>query len=303
MLSILIPVFNFDIRELVAALRKQAIKLNIDFEIRCYDDASNQNFSQLNKTVASFDKVIFQRLEKNIGRSAIRNKLAADAAFDNLLFMDCDSKLPDDDFLKKYIEKTDHQSIIYGGRSYETQPPTDHKKYLRWKYGIGREAIPFAIRVKNPYDSFMTNNFLVPKKTFLKIGLDEAMKGYGHEDTKFGYMLLLQHIPIIHINNPLIHIGLEDTDEFLEKTNEGLKNLLYLYRQQHIPLSHLRSIRLLRYFNFLNRSGTRKAFLFVYQMMSATVEKNLNSGNAKLFYFDLYRLGKFTELSLRSNNE
>lgn len=299
MLSILIPVFNFDIRELVAALHRQATLLHLDFEIRCYDDASDERFYQLNKSVASLDKVIFQRLEKNIGRSAIRNKLASEAAFDNLLFLDCDSRLPDDDFLKRYVEKTDHESLIYGGRSYEVQPPSDPKKYLRWKYGIGREAIPYSVRVKHPYDSFMTNNFLVPKKTFLKIGLDEEMKGYGHEDTKFGYMLLLQHIPIIHINNPLIHIGLEDTGEFLEKTNEGLKNLLYLYSRQHVPMSHLRSIRLLRYYNLLNKSGAKNIFLFFYRMVDSPVEKNLNSAKAKLFFFDLYRLGKITELSRR----
>src|SRR5206468_3784509 len=132
-------VFNFDIRAFVTALHEQAVRLNIDFEIRCYDDASEEEFYQLNKTVTTLNKVVFERLAKNIGRSAIRNKLANEAIFDNLLFMDCDSRLPDDDFLKRYIEKTDGQSLIYGGRSYEAKPPTDGKKFLRWKYGIGRE--------------------------------------------------------------------------------------------------------------------------------------------------------------------
>ena len=51
MLSILIPVYNYDCSELVAALDKQAVRLNINYEILVADDASEESFRQRNRVI------------------------------------------------------------------------------------------------------------------------------------------------------------------------------------------------------------------------------------------------------------
>ncbi len=79
MLSVLIPVFNEDIRNLVNDLNNQLVELGFIFEIRVYDDGSHENIRDLNKEIASNDSIIYEELPKNIGRSAIRNKLAKEA--------------------------------------------------------------------------------------------------------------------------------------------------------------------------------------------------------------------------------
>src|SRR5690606_8700430 len=53
-------------------------------------------------------------------------------------------------------------------------------------------------------------------------------KGYGHEDTYFGYQMEMKKIPVVHIENPVLHNKLEDNLMFLSKTEMALDNLLRL---------------------------------------------------------------------------
>ena len=86
MLSILIPVYNYDIFPLVKMLNEEAIRLEVIFEILCLDDASDDMEIQIcNKAVQKFNNCIFEILAENIGRSEIRNKLAEKAHFENLI--------------------------------------------------------------------------------------------------------------------------------------------------------------------------------------------------------------------------
>ena len=71
-LSICVPVFNFDVTELVKKLDKQAGLLSVPFEIVCIDDCSDEKFIKINKEICSkYGKYI--ELKENIGRSKIRN--------------------------------------------------------------------------------------------------------------------------------------------------------------------------------------------------------------------------------------
>jgi len=139
-LSILIPVYNYDVVSLVKKLHEQAMELNISFEIICLDDASNL-FTNENQQINQFHNGSFVILEKNIGRSAIRNLLAEKAAYQNLLFLDADTFPVHENFLLNYISKIDNrEKIIYGGILYEKSKPSK-EKLLRWIYGAKREAL------------------------------------------------------------------------------------------------------------------------------------------------------------------
>jgi glycosyltransferase involved in cell wall biosynthesis len=260
MLSILIPIFNFDIRPLVADLHGQCEASGIGYEIICFDDGSTPKFKQMNQEIWKLPNVIYRDMPQNLGRSAIRNALGKAARFDYLLFMDCDSKVVSNDFVKKYagftrigfntwiprdesalasLEDSTEASprpgvpnaLVYGGRCYDKTPPNDASLYFHWYYGRHREQTNAAERSRSPYHGFMTNNFMVPKSIFLDILFDESLRQYGHEDTLFGLELMKRNVPILHIDNPLEHIGLESVEVFLRKTDKGIENLAFLYEQ------------------------------------------------------------------------
>ena len=61
MLSILIPIYNFKVMDVVLELKAQAKKLDIPFEILCFDDASstNKNTNSILKTEANIQYLEF----------------------------------------------------------------------------------------------------------------------------------------------------------------------------------------------------------------------------------------------------
>ena len=92
MLSVCIPVYNFDVTELITDIRNQINTDDLDAEIIFIDDASQEEMRQRNEIVKSLtDHYIL--LEKNIGRSKIRNLFLKYSKSDYLLFLDCDGKL------------------------------------------------------------------------------------------------------------------------------------------------------------------------------------------------------------------
>ncbi|MES2628947.1 MAG: glycosyltransferase [Bacteroidota bacterium] len=231
MLSILIPVYNFDVRLLVAELYEQVNELDIEFEIRCYDDGSYFDFRMNNQRIAAYPNVTYRELPENIGRSKIRNLLAKDAKFDSLIFLDCDSLCEKGNFIKTYLDLNDGKTVICGGTRYAAETPQDQSLVLHWKTGREREITPLEERRSRPYRSFKSNNFFIPKQVFEKVSFNEDLVKYGHEDTLFGQHLKQHKIPILQIENPVLHLGLKGTHHFIESTHHAVENLAYLIKQ------------------------------------------------------------------------
>src|SRR5690554_6669905 len=168
MISILIPTYNFNVYPLVKQLHTQAATLKIDFEITVYDDCSSIPVREIEK-INNLPHSSFSILKKNIGRSAIRNLLATEAKNPNLLFLDADTKIMKDDFLKNYIDEIPKKyQIIYGGIRYQGSAPTKNEK-LRWLSGVKREALAVEERQKQPHLRFLTLNFLIHKSVFSQL--------------------------------------------------------------------------------------------------------------------------------------
>lgn len=292
MLSVCIPIFNFDVNLLVTHLHEQCVNAGIEFEILCIDDASDKKYVEFNSNISNLKNVNYTLLEENVGRSKIRNLLAQNARYNSLLFLDCDSELVDNDFIKRYVDSIKEGAVIYGGRCYRNQPSEEANEYFRWWYGINREVISVQERKKSPYHSFMTNNFLIPKNTYLSIKLDENLKGYGHEDTLFGIELENQNVSICHINNPLCHIGLEEFDEFLRKTKEGIKNLVFLSNKKMLS----EEVRLLKFYKKIKAFGLDKSVLKYYQKNEQKIITKLQEKECNLKWFDVYKLGYLISL-------
>jgi len=295
MLSILIPTYNYDVTSLVANLQQQCLKIkDLVFEILVYDDGSSL-FRNENEHINSFPHCNCTFLEKNIGRSAIRNRLARDASYENLLFLDADVQLIQDTFISHYLKVIyEHHNfeVVYGGIVYQSRKPAPIQ-LLRWVYGNRREALTAQKRNENRYVSFLTLNFLIKKSVFEKVRFNEDIPNLRYEDLLFSFHLMKQNIRIAHIDNQVVHNGLETSSVFLSKTNESLIGLKYLLDHELIPLHYARITSAYYTLKKLRLTGLLR-FLFSYG--KKFIEKNLLGTRPSLFLYDIYRLGYFSTL-------
>ena len=286
MISVLIPVYNFDVRPLVESLARQCSALGLPWEIVCLDDGSTEAFRSMNRSLQAIPGVRYEEMPQNVGRSAIRNQLADRASFPYLLFMDCDSAVLHSDYMAQYAAQWQPDAVLYGGRVYAAEPPENADFLLHWTVGKAREEWSAERRAKRPWHAFMTNNFLIPKEIFQSIRFDERLREYGHEDTLFGMELERRQVPVLHLDNPLEHIGLENAEVFLQKSELAVRNLLWL-REQGIVLP----TRLLTMSRFLEKVGLRRLLRFVLGRWEAYFRRNLLSNKPVLRYLDALKLG------------
>jgi hypothetical protein len=282
--------------DLVHEISIQAVKAKVLFEVIVIDDASHEDFKIINRKITQFEGVTYIEEKKNLGRSKIRNKLADISKYNHLLFLDCDSKIVRKNFLINYLRNLDTETVIYGGREYDSMNPEDGKYKLHWLHGIKREQIPAIVRAEVPNKSFMTNNFIISKKAFNKVRFNEMIKGYGHEDTLFGYDLAAVDIVVRHIDNPVIHLGLESNEEFLRKTKEGIKNLKRIMTINGNTKKLIKDITLLAYYKKIKTLRLTRFFSFIYAKSENHLSKNLLSSNPSLILFDFYKLGYLCSL-------
>lgn len=294
MLSILIPTYNFDITALVKALHQQCKTCGIPFEILCFDDGSQSAFKAKNQSIATLDKVDYQELPNNLGRAKIRNVLGKAAQYPYLLFMDCDSEVTNNQYINNYLNKLNPNTLLYGGRVYENNPPKDYEKRLHYFHGKIREEILTEERKIRPYHSFMTNNFLIPKSIFLKFLFEESIEGYGHEDTLFGIALQKQQVKIIHLHNPLKHLGLEDQSVFLNKQKEAVRNLYQLYQKEG-----LKETKLLQTFVSCKKWKVNKLVYYILGMLYPIITQQLKAKRPNLLFLDLYKLFHLLDIDNR----
>ncbi len=288
MLSILIPVYNFDIRKFISQLCEQAEKEDITYEIIVADDNSDKYFAEINKEIENLPNVKYILLDKNIGRSKIRNFLAEKAKYEYLLFADCDMLISGKNFIRNYLKSIKKNDVIIGGIEYQTNKPGNSDKYLRWHYGRKREALPPQIRNKKPYSSFMSGNFLIPAEIFNKIKFNENITEYGHEDTLFGIELKRRNFKILHIDNVLMHIGLEDAAIFINKTKISIKNLIYISEKYKYPefYENIKLLKVRKKLKFL-----KPVIFTVFKISEKMILKNLYGKKPSLILFDLFKIG------------
>ncbi len=303
MLSICIPVYNFEVFPLINELYTQIKNSSTINELIVVDDCSQQQFKTANQRIKELPGVIYEELDKNIGRSKIRNYLCSKASFPYLLFMDCDALILDKNFVSNYFKAIskldDTNSLICGGRTYQRQHPKDLTS-LHWVWGNKREAFNAETRSRNPYQSFMTNNFVIAKTVLENNPFNEALSGYGHEDTLLGYEMKKKNVPIIHIDNPVEHIGLEEASVILEKTFESTKNLLKIYQITKKDKDFVCISKLLRTFEIISKYQLTGFIKFLFKIFRKAIEYNLKSSNPSIFLFDLYKLGIICRISNKS---
>lgn len=290
-LSVCIPVYNFDVRELVFDLIKEIDSQKLDVEIVLIDDASKEEFRQINREIQGIaHQFIF--LEKNIGRSRIRNLFLDYCIGEYLLFLDCDGKIVGNNFLKNYIQFIQEHpkaSIIYGGRKV-LGSASDSDHYLRWKFAVERENLSLKQRLEKPYLSFQTNNFVIRKDILNRVGFNPEFQKYGYEDLLFAMDLKAEHIPIDHIDNPILNNDLESNIIYLGKVEESVESLSHMLKDEKLSVK-LAEVKLVRIYNKLKDTPFKILLSLLFNIGESSIKKKLSKGNVSLRYLDLYKLG------------
>ncbi len=272
MLSICIPLYNFDVNPLISQLYHQMMTLGVDAEIIILDDGSSVFFPMTVKE----STVHYHKLERNIGRSKCRNQLAKLAKFEYLLFLDCDSIPVHEHFLKDYIEAKNNAAVVCGGTKYKVNDSSN----LRVKFGIQRETI-------NKKGSFFSNNFLIKKSIFDHIRFEDKITEYGHEDTIFGMQVLENGHEIKNINNPVYHTGIESNDIYVQKVERSLENLIKI--RTFYP-KIIETSTVLKTAHFLTKFKLSPIIRHILSIFKTLLKQNLLSKTPNLLVFDLYKL-------------
>ena len=290
MISILIPCYDFNAYPLVNILEKQALILNINFEIICIDDGSFSSKNETNQKINLLTNAKFIESKKNIGRIKNRILLAQKSQYDWLLYIDVDTLPNDKDFLANYITFLKKGEIIFGGCIYNK--PQNKNSNLRYKFGKYREEIASSIRNKNPYKFISSSNFICRKDILLNTLKKIETKSYGG-DYIFGSLLRQDKINIIHIDNNVVIEDIDDNQKFIRKTENALENLLKCYKK---GLLNKHSISILSAYKFLEKFFLKKIFVKSTDLVNNIIENNLVNQNPNLFLFDLYRLRYLCQL-------
>ena len=295
MLSILIPTYNTNLHPLVSELQAQLTENQIEYEIIISDDASSDtSVRSHNALLAEQDNVQYIQHEQNIGRSKIRNSLADAAKYPTLLFMDCDARVKESDYIAKYlrfIERKQLQGtdfVVLGGLSYREMRP-EKAKLLRYRYGIKREVRPAYERNRDPYRAFTPFNMLIAKSVFEKCRFEESLKQYGYEDTFFGIELKKCGIPVYHIDNELYHEGIDTNELLLDKVAAGVANLVNLQSHNKLDDKFLAVSTLLATYQKLKRTLSGRFTLSILAKIKQPL-RNIASTYNSLMFLDLYKL-------------
>ncbi len=288
-LSILIPVYNYNVTSLVRALSAQLLKTGNEGEIILLDDGSETGALTTNQSLQNIPSVLFYRNESNEGRMLARQKLSGLARYGYLLFLDCDSEIIKDDFLAAYfVLMKEDIPLASGGRVYTDTPPVECELMLHWKYGRKRESRQRKTGSRS-VEGFLSNNFLIRREVFKILDASLQIHDYGHEDTYWGIQFEQAGFFCRFINNPVLHAAIEKADIYIEKSEKALDNLLLLEKNIDRRLIS-RHVRIFRWYLRLKRTGLSGLYLFFEKMFHGYFRRNLLSCKPRLFFFDCYRL-------------
>ena len=284
MISILIPCYNFNAYPLVLSLEKQALLLDVSFEIICSDDGSFSLKNEENQKINLLTNSKFIELKKNIGRVQNRIFLAEKAQYEWIIFLDVDSEPKKNDYLKKYISNIGKSDFVFGGNEFRYN--LSEKFSLKNKFAKYREAKSTNVRKRKPYKYIISANFMAKKSSFLYCYSKIKYKSYGN-DYIISSILQKNKILISHIDNFTVISVNDDNEQFILKSKDALRNLYRNYFDGNLRKS---SISILNAFSILENFRMRKVFLAITNPLEKFIFRKINSKNPNLILFDIFRL-------------
>lgn len=288
LLSILIPTYNFDCTKLVEDLLQQ---LPGNSEIIVGDDGStDQGIKQRLSHISQMPTCRLYASSRNIGRSAIRNRLARQSQGEWLLYLDSDAEVIHEDFLQNYLQEIQHNpgiKVLCGGIKHPDKLPC---KEVSLRYNYEKKAEPrftAANRRKNEYSNFRTFNFMIRRDIMCEHPFDENIVKYGYEDVILGAWLQRDNIHIHHIDNEMMNGDIETNPRFVEKTEEAMQTLATI---PDIIRSHS---ALVVHYNRLQHFHLTGLIRIFHRLFGRTIRRNLCSDSPRLALFNFYKLSYY----------
>lgn len=139
--------------------------------------------------------------------------------------------------------------------------------------------------------------FAIKKEVFETIKFNESLAGYGYEDSVFAFELRKNNISILHIENPVIHLNLENNEAFIKKSELALQNLLRFYETGVIDAN---TVKILKTYVTLKSCNLLFGAQWFFTIYKNGLLKNLKSANPSLLFFDLYRLGYLSSIKTQN---
>tara|TARA_R100001369_G_scaffold2745_5_gene8909 strand:+ start:29552 stop:30445 length:894 start_codon:yes stop_codon:yes gene_type:complete len=286
-ISILIPTYNYNITALLKALKVELDVSKLIYEILCYEDGSSK-YVEENSAIASSIKHAEHIISKeNKGRITTRQSLANMARYDWLLFLDADVIPKNSSFLQAYSKYLNsNYDTIYGGYFYNLSPP-EKQFSLRWHYGKNHEQVEAKKRNKNPYKIIISGNFLIKKQIFLEINSQIENDGYGY-DNYLGALMKLNNINVFHINNNVIHNGLDTNTVFLNKVERAVDTVVQL-NENYRDLTTENT--LLEVYKKTKSMGLSIPIAWVFNLSKSAIKRQLLGAKPNLKLLQFYKLG------------
>ena len=292
MISVLIPTYNYVCSELVHDLHRQLLLSVNDFEIIVAEDGStDQQTIDANHGITELTACRHIVNRQNLGRARVMNFLVNEAKGEWCILMDSDAKVVDEGFIKKYIDYTNEDvDVVVGGLVNPDDLP-DKDATLRYKYEKAAEQYRTAkYRTHHPYKRFCTFNFMARRDILLEVPFDARCTEYGHEDTLMGIELQRHDKNILHIDNPLMHLGFDDNKTYLKKVDTSLRSLKRI-EADILPATGLGKVVLK-----IRKYHLSALVRLIYRGCHSMLLHNLISNNPNLTLFSFYKLGYYISL-------
>jgi glycosyltransferase involved in cell wall biosynthesis len=229
-LSVLIPAYRDDPIALLHALTADGMDHGLlNVEILLFDDGAPD--AALNAAMgAAVDACArparLLTAKTNLGRSAARNRLAARARGDWLLFLDADMQIAPG-FLNAWLDaiRTTKAQALFGGYAPVKSPPRAHRLHATLAHASDVKA--GTERAREGAFAVCSSNLAVAGAAFSKAPFDEGYSGWGWEDVDWA-LSFARHFTLGHIENPALHGGLETPDRLIEKFSRSGANFARL---------------------------------------------------------------------------
>ncbi|MEL7032748.1 MAG: glycosyltransferase [Pseudomonadota bacterium] len=230
LISICVPTWRDSADALLSSLLRQPGAEQCTLLI--FDDGSHDPslLRQLTRQILRFPgPARLVSAPKNCGRSHARNRLFDLAETDWVLFLDADMQPDDEAFLERYLDAVDAQdepALIPGGFSLKHARPTRETR-LHAMQSRASECVPATIRAQAPGRFVFTSNVLVHRSVLQNVSFDPGFQGWGWEDVDWGLRVAAQ-FPVLHIDNPATHLGLDSDAKLIKKYDDSADNFLRL---------------------------------------------------------------------------